>query len=137
MMEAKEQAKSLRTTLAQNGEMIGHAQSLERIAKSFGFRDWNTLSKTLKDTAPANWIVGARVTGHYLSQPFEATIVSVRPDSLDWVRIAIDLDEPVDVVTFDSFSSLRKRVNAVIGPKGHTKERTSNGHPQLQIHLLR
>jgi hypothetical protein len=32
--------------------------------------------------------------------------------------VSLDLDEAVDVVTFDSFSSFRKRVNGVIGKDG-------------------
>jgi hypothetical protein len=66
---------------------------------------------------PERLTPGARVTGAYLGQPFSARIVGVQaitsaPGSY---RVSLDLDEAVDVVTFDSFSSFRKRVNGVIG----------------------
>ncbi len=134
--QAKNQAKTLRATLLENGETISHAESLERVAKSHGFRDWNTLSNRLRHQTPTNWTVGTRVSGQYLSQSFTATIVSATNTAPDWTRIALDLDTAVDVVTFDSFSALRKHVKATVGPKGHTKERTSNGVPHLQIHPL-
>jgi hypothetical protein len=47
--------------------------------------------------------------------------------------VSLDLDEAVDVVTFDSFSSFRKRVNGVIGKDGVSQARTSNGRPQLEL----
>jgi hypothetical protein len=50
--------------------------------------------------------------------------------------VSLDLDEAVDVVTFDSFSSFRKRVNGVIGKEGVSRERTSNGRPQLELSWL-
>jgi hypothetical protein len=75
------------------------------------------------------------VTGAYLGQPFSARMVGIQaitsaPGSF---RVALDLDEAVDVVTFDSFSSFRKRVNGVIGKDGVSQARTSNGRPQLEL----
>lgn len=52
-----------------------------------------------------------------------------------WFRLVLDFDEPVDVVSFDSFSNFRKRVRAVVGPDGHSKERTSDGVPQMQLEM--
>ena len=40
---AKTQAKALRASLQATGQDISHAQALELIAKSLGFKDWNTL----------------------------------------------------------------------------------------------
>ena len=45
----------------------------------------------------------------------------------------LDLDEAVDVVRFDSFSNLRKRIRVEVGPEGHSKERTSDGTPQIVL----
>lgn len=87
------------------------------------------------ETAAESWKVGDRVTGEYLSQPFTATVVeaiAVRPG---WVRLDLQLDEAVDVVTFESFSNLRRRVRGVVGPKGFSAERTSDGQPHLRIDL--
>ena len=48
-------------------------------------------------------------------------------------RLTLDLDEPVDVVTFDSFSAFRKRVHCTIDETGRTIEKTSNGRPHVEL----
>ncbi|WP_394687940.1 glyoxalase superfamily protein [Hoeflea sp.] len=132
----KDQARRLRSRLEANGEAISHSRALELIAAQFGFNDWNTLHAAAGNRAgPERLTPGARVTGAYLGQPFSARIVGVQaltsaPGSF---RVSLDLDEAVDVVTFDSFSSFRKRVNGVIGKEGVSRERTSNGRPQLEL----
>ena len=50
-------------------------------------------------------------------------------------QVTLQLDEPVDVVTFDSFSAFRRRINATIGGDGRTVEKTSNGQPHLVLDL--
>jgi len=80
-------------------------------------------------------VPGARVTGAYLGQPFAARVVGIQAmtSAPGNFRVSLDLDEAVDVVTFDSFSAFRKRVNGVIGKDGASRERTSNGRPQLEL----
>ncbi len=132
----KDQARRLRSRMEANGDAINHSRALELIAAQFGFNDWNTLHAAVGNRAgPEQLTPGARVTGAYLGQPFSARIVGVQaltsaPGSY---RVSLDLDEAVDVVTFDSFSSFRKRVNGVIGKEGVSRERTSNGRPQLEL----
>lgn len=132
----KDQAKRLRSRLQAGGEAIGHSRALELIAAQYGYNDWNTLHAVLGNRrGPESLAPGARVTGAYLGQPFSARVVGIQaitsaPGSF---RVALDLDEPVDVVTFDSFSSFRKRVNGVIGKDGVSQARTSNGRPQLEL----
>jgi hypothetical protein len=132
----KDQARRLRSRLEANGETIGHSRALELIAAQYGFNDWNTLHAALGNRRGPEYLApGARVTGAYLGQPFAARIVGIQaltsaPGSY---RVSLDLDEAVDVVTFDSFSAFRKRVNGVIGKDGVSRERTSNGRPQLQL----
>jgi len=135
MQEAKKKAKQLRQDKAAEGTAISHAQALETVAHHHGFRDWNTFQAAIKDRPPNEWHAGQRVKGHYLSQPFTATVLSVESLHPGWFRLVIDLDEAVDVVTFESFSNLRKRLRAVIGPDGYTKERTSGGRPHLQLDM--
>lgn len=135
LIEAKTQAKQLRAALSAQGTNVGHATALEQVAQRYGYRDWNSLHAAIKDRPPTAWTIGARVTGRYLSQPFEATVVSVHMTRPGWFRIALDLDQPVDVVTFDSFSNLRKRVQGTVGPKGTSAEKTSDGVPHVQIDL--
>lgn len=135
LSEAKKHAKEIRAQLADQGEKIGHAQSLERVAHALGYRDWNTLFALLENPPAHEWVVGNRVTGQFLSQPFIGCIAAANPQANGWTDLILDLDDPVDVVTFDSFSNMRKRIRGVVGPKGHTTEKTSDGQPHLQIDL--
>jgi hypothetical protein len=131
----KAAATLLRSQHLAAGTPIAHSRALELVAHSYGYRDWNTLSSVLVQTAAPVWRIGARVHGHYLGQAFVATVLEVKDQGAGWACLALDLDQAVDVVTFDSFSSMRKRVNGVIGPKGVSAEKTSNGLPQLQVRL--
>ena len=132
---AKDAARDLRKALATDGEQIGHGQALDRVARAHGFRDWNTLSAAIDDTPPARLVPGARLSGRYLSQPFAATVLSMEEPRKGWFRVRLDLDHPVDVVTFDSFSNLRKRIRGTVGPDGRSKEITSDGTPHLVLDL--
>jgi len=132
----KDQAKRLRTRLEAGGETVGHSKALELIAAQHGFNDWNTLHAALGNRpGPESLAPGARVTGAYLGQPFAARVVGIQAmtSSPGNYRVSLDLDEAVDVVTFDSFSSFRKRVNGVIGKNGVSQARTSNGRAQLEL----
>jgi len=51
----------------------------------------------------------------------------------DRTRITIVFDEPVDVVSFDSFSAFRQRVTVTLGNDGKTAEKTSDGVPHMQL----
>ena len=133
--EAKEQAKRLRAKLAEQGTTVSHANALELVAHNNGFRDWNTFHAAMGNRSPEDWAAGGRVRGRYLSQPFEATVIAVEMVRPGWFRLTLDLDEAVDVVTFDSFSNFRKRIRAVVGPAGTSRERTSDGTPHLELFL--
>ena len=132
----KDQAKRLRAGLAADGQDITHSKSLELLAAQYGFRDWNTLHAVVGNRPPLNpWMLGSRVKGHYLGQPFEATILGVQAVTAQpgRYRLTLDFDEAVDVVTFDSFSAFRKRVHCTIDETGRTVEKTSNGRPQVEL----
>ncbi|MCK3779163.1 glyoxalase superfamily protein [Ensifer sesbaniae] len=132
----KDQAKRLRTRLAAEGETIGHSRSLELIAAQYGYRDWNTLHAAVGNRPPLNpWMLGARVKGRYLGQAFEGEILSVQALTAQpgRYRLTMKFDEPVDVVTFESFSAFRQRVTATVDETGRTIEKTSNGLAQLEL----
>lgn len=133
--EAKEQAKRLRAQLADQGTIVGHANALEQVAHQYGFRDWNTFRAAIGNRPPDGWAPGGRVRGTYLSQPFEASVVTVRMLRPGWFRLSLELDEAVDVVTFDSFSNHRKRIQCVVGPAGTSREKTSDGKPHLKLNM--
>jgi len=133
--EAKQQARQLRADLTAEGTSVNHAQALELVAHQHGFRDWNAFHAAIGNRPPDGWMPGGRVAGFYLSQPFEATVLAVEMLRPGWFRLVLDLDEAVDVVQFDSFSNFRKRVQAVVGPNGHSMERTSNGEAHMRLEL--
>jgi len=135
LMAAKDQAKQLRADASESGDKISHAQALETVAHQNGFRDWNALCAAISDQPPAGWEKGGKVTGRYLSHPFTATVISVSLARPGWYQLELVLDTAVDVVTSTGFSNSRKRLRGVIGPKGHSLERTSDGAPHLQINL--
>ncbi|WP_162901681.1 glyoxalase superfamily protein [Breoghania sp. L-A4] len=129
----KLQARRLRAELTGTGAPVNHGRALEMLAHQYGYRDWNTLHASVgNQPRPVN--VGETVSGRYLGQPFTGTVIGVRllGDS-GHRRVTFDFDEPVDVVTFDSFSAYRKRVTCVLTEDGVTVERTSNGQPHMRL----
>jgi hypothetical protein len=135
MDSAKAQARALRTTLAENGHEISHAQALELLAKSLGFHDWNTLHAAIGNRPQAPLALGQTAEGVYLGQPFLAEIIGIRHLSDGRFEVTLDLDEAIDVVTFDSFSNFRKRITKVVGQDGRSFDCTSDGVPHLVIAL--
>ncbi|MEO9899738.1 glyoxalase superfamily protein [Nisaea sp.] len=133
--ELKYSAGELRRDLAAQGIIISHSQALERVAHDMGFKDWNNLSAAAsrpKIRSPAS--KGDRVTGRYLGQPFTATVLDVHAMEMHArFRVTLHFDEPVDVVSFESFSSFRQRVTCTLTPDGRTPQKTSNGAPQLVL----
>ncbi|PQA88647.1 glyoxalase superfamily protein [Hyphococcus luteus] len=133
----KRQAKRLRAGLDEDGDFLTHSESLELIAKQYGFRDWNTLHAAVGNRPPLKrFQLGSRVKGRYLGQTFTGEIVALRTMAGDHLRVIINFDEPVDVVTFDSFSAYRSRVSAIINQEGVTAEKTSDGAAQLTMEAV-
>ena len=132
----KDQAKRLRTRFSGEGQDISHSRALELVAAQYGFRDWNTLHAAVGNRPPFNpWMLGSRVRGHYLGQPFDAQVLGVQAltSQPGRYRMVLHFDEPVDVVTFDSFSAFRQRVHCTVDETGRTTERTSDGRPHLEL----
>ncbi len=132
---AKSQAKRLRDRLTSEGTAIGHGHALELVAHQHGFRDWNAFHAAIGNRPPEAFVPGGRVQGRYLGQAFYATIRAVDMLRPGWFRLELDLDDAVDVVTFDSFSNFRKRIRGTVGPSGTSRERSSAGQPHLEIEL--
>ncbi|WP_411033507.1 glyoxalase superfamily protein [Shinella sp. BYT-45] len=132
----KDQARRLRNRFADDGQPVSHSRALELIAAQYGFRDWNTLHAAAGNRPPFNpWMLGSRVRGHYLGQPFDAEVIGVQalPNQPGRYRMTLHFDEPVDVVTFESFSAFRQRVSCTVDETGRTREKTSNGRPHLEL----
>lgn len=125
----KTEAKHLKA----DGAGLTHAQALEAVAHRHGARDWNTLRA--QAARPIRLSPGMRASGRYLGQPFTGIVKAVQlwgPIG-DRLQVTLHFDAPVDVVRFDSFSSFRQRVTAVVGPDGHSVQHTSDGTPHLVL----
>jgi hypothetical protein len=135
--ELKAQAKRLRSAMSSSGEDINHGRALELVARQHGYRDWNTMHAAVGNGPPGPPVnIGEHVSGRYLGQKFSGEVIglSVLGDAGRY-RVTLKFDEPVDVVTFDSFSNYRTRVNCVVGPDGVSPARTSNGQPHMVLSL--
>lgn len=131
---AKARAHEIRAELAANGRTISHSAALERVAAEQGAADWNTLSARLSNQPERPLQVGDRVGGRYLKQPFDGTVLAVASLAQGAAfRVTIAFDEPVDVVTFDSFSAFRSRVSVTISATGRTREKTGDGVPHMVV----
>lgn len=137
--DLKDQAKRLRVALNDRYRTTSHSDCLEILAAQHGYRDWNTLHAAVRSAAhPCPYSIGEAVRGRYLGQPFRATILAVRRRSdPSLFRVTFDLDEPVDVVKFDSFSAFRKRITLTLGRTGRTLEKTSDGVPHMTLQMDR
>jgi hypothetical protein len=135
--DLKRQAKRLRADLGSEGETIGHGKSLELVAHQYGYKDWNTIHAAIGNAPnPSPVTPGQRVTGRYLGHPFVGEVIGVQlQTALDKYRVTLKFEEPVDVVTFDSFSNFRQRVSCTVDRHGRTVERISNGHHHLVLDL--
>lgn len=130
----KAQARRLRAILQETaGTTVSHAQALELVARQHGARDWNTLRARNSPPKASELSVGATVSGRYLGQPFTGRVIGLSALSGGTMRVTLHFDQPVDVVTFESFSAFRQRVSCVLGPDGRSPAKTSDGAPHLVI----
>jgi hypothetical protein len=125
--EAKAHAKSLRRGLAEDGTVLGHAQALELVARQNGARDWNTLSARLAKADSAPFHCQQRVQGRYLGQAFKGEITALSCSGSHY-SVTVRFDEPVDTVTFDSFSNMRRVVRGVVDLKGYSVRKHRTAH---------
>ncbi len=137
--ELKSQAKRLRQAMEARGTAISHSATLELVAQQHGSRDWNTLAAMAKrpnEEPIAAVSVGSPVRGRYLNRPFTGKVLALAGQSGGGLhKITIHFDEPVDVVTFESFSAFRQRINAQVDGNGVSPRRTSNGVPHLVLDI--
>ena len=105
-----------------------YAQLLETAAQRLGFRDWNTLNAAANASLRmADMRPGMAVRGAYMGHGFKARIRDIKLQDDGDYEICVDLDEAIDVVVFDGFSSWRKRITTVVDVHGVSRERLSNG----------
>lgn len=135
LSDLKDQAQRLRQSLARQGIEITHSRSLELLAGQYGARDWNTLrARAAGSRGPMLPRVGGPVRGRYMGHPFTGRLKAMAQlaGQRAW-RVSIQLDQPVDAVSFASFSALRHRVSGIVGQTGRSYRHRSDGTPHLEI----
>ena len=136
----KAQAKRLRKALAARNVAVSHTGSLELLAQSHGYRDWNTAIAMARRNIPTNVSdlgIGKRFAGSYLGHAVTGLIRSVTATPVGGVfRVEVHLDEAVDVVASKRFTGFRQRIGARINE--HCEPVLTNGTPGpgLSIDLL-
>lgn len=136
--DLKAQARRLRQAMETGGTSVSHSAALELLARQHGARDWNTLAAlAAKPNAQpvASIGVGSQVSGRYLDQPFTGKVLALAELAAGHHKVTIHFDSPVDVVTFESFSAFRQRINAQIDGNGVSPRKTSNGVPHLVLSI--
>ena len=135
--ELKQQARRLRSEIAAKSAPISHSQSLEMIAHQQGFKDWNTLHASASNRPAFEKLgLGDTVRGRYLGQAFEGEVVGIRTVKLGQLyHVSIQLEQAIDVVTFDSFSNFRRRLSCTVDQSGVSPAKTSNGKPHMKLEL--
>tara|TARA_R110000824_G_scaffold369452_2_gene558953 strand:+ start:348 stop:791 length:444 start_codon:yes stop_codon:yes gene_type:complete len=137
LKDLKQQARRLRSEIARGSTPISHSQSLEMVARQQGFKDWNTLHASASNR-PALEALGLNetVSGRYLGQRFQGELVGIRTIRPGQVyHVSIQLKQAIDVVSFESFSNFRRRLNCTVDQHGISPARTSNGEPHMVLEL--
>ncbi|MGV1754063.1 glyoxalase superfamily protein [Agrobacterium sp. CG674] len=70
-----------------------------------------------------------------LGQPFIGEIIALS-SSGTYYSMTVRFDEPVDTVTFDSFSNMRSVVRSVVYLDGNSVRKTSNGTLHLVLSAI-
>jgi hypothetical protein len=137
LKELKLQARRLRSETATGSAPISHSKSLELIAHQRGFKDWNTLHASASNRPTSEKLgLGDTVSGRYLGQAFQGEVVGIRTIKLGQLyHVSIQLEQAIDVVTFESFSNFRRRLNCTVDQDGVSPARTSNGEPHMLLEL--
>ncbi len=137
LKELKQQARRLRAEIAKTSTPISHSQSLEMIAHQKGYKDWNTLHASMSNRSALEALgLGEVVEGKYMGQAFRGELVGIRTlKKGQSYYISIQADEPIDVVTFDSFSNFRRRLSCTVDQSGTSPAKTSDGQPHMVLEL--
>jgi len=130
----KSEAKALRLERESAGQSLSHGAALEEVARSHGFRDWNTARAALPDRVVSPWQVGQRVKGLYLDQPFTGMLIGVQLlANMQSYTVTIQFDEPVNVTPTFMFAALRHRVVSTVDLHGVSAAMRGNGNPQMVL----
>jgi hypothetical protein len=130
----KDEAKALREERSKTDAPLSHSAALEEVARRHGYRDWNTARAALPERVSVPVQVGMRVRGTYLKQQFAGLVLAVKAlADMRHFEVTVRFDDPVDVITFESFSAYRQRVTATVDVHGVSPAHTSDGEPHMRL----
>ncbi len=130
----KAEARNLREHRARAGQPMTHSAALESVARSHGYRDWNTARAALPDRSAVPFQPGMRLRGFYLEQPFTGLLIGVQILSgLRHLKVTVQFDEPVNVTPNLMFAAHRTRVTATVDARGFSPALRGNGQPQMRL----
>lgn len=128
----KSEAKELRQRRAALGETLSHSAALEQVARTHGYRDWNTARAALPERVAVPFQVGQKVAGLYLDQPFAGMLIGVQLlGNMQSYTVTIQFDEPINVTPTFMFAALRHRVVSTVDIHGVSLAMRGNGNPQM------
>lgn len=115
---AKLMASTLRTLLAERGASIGHAESLEIVARQFGLRNWNILAARIaaaerQETPaalPKGWSIAGTTPGNYAIGLDAAQ--SSRTEKIVAISCLFSSDDPDAARIQNGFGTLMQAVDA-------------------------
>lgn len=130
----KTEARNLREHHARSGQPMTHSAALEAVARSHGYRDWNTARAVLPERTAVPFQVGMRVRGFYLEQPFSGVLIGAQLVSgMRRLKVTVLFDQPVNVTPNLMFAALRQRVTATVDERGVSPALRGNGQPQMRL----
>lgn len=139
--DVKARAKRLRDHLSTYGKDITHSQSLETIAATAGYRDWNTYVASLKKPSPRPahafpLDVGSRISGLYRETPFEGVLLGLEQTINTGIwRIKVHFDEPVKPPQMARIGLARQRVNCTVNADGISVNLLGKKDSELKLHI--
>jgi hypothetical protein len=134
----KAEAKALRAERALAGAPISHGTALEEVARSHGYRDWNTAAASIPERVASPVQVGQRVKGTYLGQPFMGLVIGVNLlSSMQHYEVTVKADKPIDVSKSALIGPIwRHRLRSTVDLHGVSVSHTSDGEPHLRIRRI-
>ena len=130
----KSEARNLREERTRAGQAMTHSEALEAVARTHGYRDWNTARAALPDRVAVPFQVGMRVKGFYLEQPFKGMLIGVQlAHNMQAYTVTIQFDEPVNVTPNFMFAAYRHRVVSTVDMHGVSPALRGNGQPQMRL----
>lgn len=121
-----------RAVISSSANLLARSRSRENYSHS---DDSQSRNNKVRPTL-ATLKLGDRVQGVFMGQRFQGHLVGIVPLAASQnYHIGIQLNQAIDVVTFESFSNFRRRLNCVVDKDGISTAKTSDDRPHMKLEL--